>query len=1360
MYKTYILLLLFIPVISFSQINTDFESRDLSSWEMNPENHWEIDTLSVISGQSSLHHSFNDSVSTINYISYPIGDFNLDDGLTIWRFKIKYINDPSSGNNFAVYLTSNLSAQNITEEENTTGYVVGVNYTGNTDFIKLWKSVDGTKFQIINTNYNWQDSITTDKICAFEISRTSIGDWKIKIDTTNSFDNLIEIGEGSNSDLSDVGNFVVRYKYSSTAHRKLWVDDVSVSSTAINTNDNNSVIVAPQNQVEASGFSSLLVSSELAKEVFNFTVKDIATSDFLPTKITQLTIKAGENNNSNWNTTIQSILLKDNNLNLEYDSLKINDTSITVFFNNPLEVLDGDSANISLLVFLNEGNIEDNSTLQFKINATSHDCLSSNLGSGFAEVFSSDIVSNIFTLEVSATKISADILPDFVPLNYPFSIKVALLDTFNNLDIDFSSELSISKENGVGIISSTTGLNKNVENGYALWNDLTYNELGSFSLLIKDVSNFVTPLTTASILCKELNNTVFDDFSDDNIFLNPQWRGDVSVFSVNIDKELFLFANFDFNPSPSYLSTDINPTYNDTLEWQLYTKLDFDPSSSNYVNWYLMSNNSDLTSGLNGYFLKIGGESGTNDALELYRQDSLTKTLLCRGADGIAAENPNLAIKIIRTPNSEWKIYVDTTNTNTFEFQASIVDTSYNIENSNIGIQCNYTASNSENKFLFDDIYAGVIRHDTTPPSFVNLEILDSLNVLINFDEGLNSESLLLSNFEISNNTVNTIEASFYNSDISKILIKLNTPLIEGEIYPISISNISDAKGNFIYNTIIDTLYFYYGKQFDIVVNEIFADYSPVINLPEAEFLEIYNKSNKDINLKDWKLKLKSSESNIELPDFTFNSGQYLIITDIDNINLFIPYGNVLGVDNFSLNNESQITLKNSRNTLIHSVSYLTSWYNDDYKDNGGWSLEMIDYNNPCATKGNWEASKNENGGTPGKENSVYDVNIDNISPELNRAILISKDSIKVYFDETINCNFIDKSNFTIDNNIGNPIKTICNEEENNTLILVLNDSISENIIYTLTISSDIQDCVGNALINNSSCRFGISETPKFNDIVINEVLFDPYSNGIDFIEIYNRTNKIFDLKNIKIATKDDNNELKSVNDIFADSYLVFPEEYYVLSEDANIIKEQYICENENNFVDISDMPTYANDEGEVVLCDKILNIIDDFEYNADMHYQLLDDVNGVSLERINFERATNDKNNWMSASQVVGFATPSFKNSQFSDSEPVDESVSVVPETFSPDGDSYNDFVNIHYNLSEVGFSANITIYDSKGRFVKYIAKKELLSKKGTFIWDGITEDNIKARIGIYIIYVELFNPLGEISQYKKVCVLANGRK
>jgi hypothetical protein len=184
--------------------------------------------------------------------------------------------------------------------------------------------------------------------------------------------------------------------------------------------------------------------------------------------------------------------------------------------------------------------------------------------------------------------------------------------------------------------------------------------------------------------------------------------------------------------------------------------------------------------------------------------------------------------------------------------------------------------------------------------------------------------------------------------------------------------------------------------------------------------------------------------------------------------------------------------------------------------------------------------------------------------------------------------------------------------------------------------------------------------------------------------------------------------------------------------------------------------PSFADDKGRVVLLTKTEMELEDFEYSEDMHFAVLADKSGISLERVNFDRQVNEKSNWQSAAQRVGFATPGYQNSQFKKDTNTDEKISIDPELFSPDNDGYNDQVFIKYLLDSPGYVANVKIYDSRGRLVRELVKNELLSTNGAFSWDGTDENHGKARIGIYVIYIEFFDLSGKVKKYKKTCVVA----
>jgi len=173
------------------------------------------------------------------------------------------------------------------------------------------------------------------------------------------------------------------------------------------------------------------------------------------------------------------------------------------------------------------------------------------------------------------------------------------------------------------------------------------------------------------------------------------------------------------------------------------------------------------------------------------------------------------------------------------------------------------------------------------------------------------------------------------------------------------------------------------------------------------------------------------------------------------------------------------------------------------------------------------------------------------------------------------------------------------------------------------------------------------------------------------------------------------------------------------------------------------------------VLATKGQTIIDNFHYYEGLHYPLLNSTDGVSLERISFDRPTDDATNWHSASETAGFATPAYQNSQFMNYTNEKDNITILPEIFSPDNDGYNDVLNIIFSFDVPGYMANITIYDSRGRLVCNLVKNKLLGTSGSFSWNGINENNEKASIGIYIIYLEVFDLKGKVKHYKKTAIL-----
>ncbi|MBL4593013.1 MAG: lamin tail domain-containing protein [Flavobacteriales bacterium] len=325
---------------------------------------------------------------------------------------------------------------------------------------------------------------------------------------------------------------------------------------------------------------------------------------------------------------------------------------------------------------------------------------------------------------------------------------------------------------------------------------------------------------------------------------------------------------------------------------------------------------------------------------------------------------------------------------------------------------------------------------------------------------------------------------------------------------------------------------------------------------------------------------------------------------------------------------------------------------------------------------------------------------------------------------------------------------------DNKNVQLNLSNKLTFQIKYTVTVTGAF-DCVGNVIGSNNTAIFALPEQGFAGDLIINEVLFNPYTGGADFVEIYNNSNKFIDLQNWNLANLE-NDSIDNYKVLTDNPKLILPGEFVLLTKDGQAVENDYINSVTDAFLQMASLSTYSNDEGEVFLINNLNMVVDSFYYTDDMHFALLNTEDGVSLERIDYDRPSNDETNWHSAAEDAGFATPGFENSQYMQTNSDGGEIVVSPLTFSPDNDGMDDVVNISYNFPTPGFVASIIIYDSKGRLIRNLIQNELLGISGTFSWDGINEDAEKARIGIYIIFVEAFDIDGNVKSFKKTVVLA----
>jgi hypothetical protein len=275
-------------------------------------------------------------------------------------------------------------------------------------------------------------------------------------------------------------------------------------------------------------------------------------------------------------------------------------------------------------------------------------------------------------------------------------------------------------------------------------------------------------------------------------------------------------------------------------------------------------------------------------------------------------------------------------------------------------------------------------------------------------------------------------------------------------------------------------------------------------------------------------------------------------------------------------------------------------------------------------------------------------------------------------------------------------------------------------------------------------------------DILISEIMFDPLPGYSEFIEIYNNSSKTIDLSNIIVAEKDpQSGGLLSFTSVCQIHRLFYPGYFCVIVKNKSAFLTGYPGAGGIIF-EPAGLFSLDDEQGTIVILDKWLQTLDEFTYDDNMHFPLLGSTEGVSLERISYDVPAVERDNWHSAAKDAGFCTPGYKNSQYITTSASAASIGVEPEIFTPDNDGRKDFTSICYTFSDPGNVLDIWVFDPMGRLIRRLAVNLLSGTSGCVVWDGTDDNGRRAQMGIYLIYIRIFDLNGKVSQVKKTCVLS----
>lgn len=258
--------------------------------------------------------------------------------------------------------------------------------------------------------------------------------------------------------------------------------------------------------------------------------------------------------------------------------------------------------------------------------------------------------------------------------------------------------------------------------------------------------------------------------------------------------------------------------------------------------------------------------------------------------------------------------------------------------------------------------------------------------------------------------------------------------------------------------------------------------------------------------------------------------------------------------------------------------------------------------------------------------------------------------------------------------------------------------------------------------------------------LLISELLYQPRSGEAEYVELYNNGSSAVNLSDYHVV--------RWVGDSLGKHYTLpeyslGPHDYVALTKDAASVVANYDVRFLSKLVECS-LPTYPNDGGSVIISTADSIVVDRFDYSPSLHSRLLRNKAGVSLERRSFDRTTGEAENWFSASSMAGYGTPGYENSQSTEYLVEENAFEFSSTLISPDGDGYQDKLEIAYRLDDGDMAAKVEILDAHGRVVCNLLNNGLLGTHGTLEWDGRDSDRMPLPQGQYIVQITIYDNTG----------------
>ncbi|MDZ7721176.1 MAG: lamin tail domain-containing protein [Balneolaceae bacterium] len=538
--------------------------------------------------------------------------------------------------------------------------------------------------------------------------------------------------------------------------------------------------------------------------------------------------------------------------------------------------------------------------------------------------------------------------------------------------------------------------------------------------------------------------------------------------------------------------------------------------------------------------------------------------------------------------------------------------------------QFEYTFSYQNVEDIFGNEVSGTQEFNFTfenPFRILSAEVENDTNVLVQFTLPLQVSTVQRTDFELGDGTVPT-SRDFVNSET--VRLTFSDSFSTGS-YEIVVNNLESlTEGWQIENN--STAEFFRFDEYqdgDILITEFM--YNPPNEYPQ--YVELYNRSSRFLTIKDFELLRAEGSTSLggAITEFDqpIEPGEYLVITE-DSELLEDQFGSgpwfeMTEFPGFTQTVSDQIRLLDPDGDPVETIEYDPStWGGSDI------ALERRSNSAPANNPNNWGESLDEDLGTPGEDNTVSPDD----GPALVSAAFVDAETVLVTFTGSLDTDAISTGNFDINRSPSINGVTFINSTQAE---LSLDEEMNSGQSYTITVTN-IPDIFGNELDEDqASFTYYFVETAGPGDIVINEFMYDEPDGYTEYVELYNVSDKVFNLSGWQQANDTGTRRVLTEEQVYfpPGSYMVIlpNEELLSIFPDIDFLNAG------------SSLPALKNSGDEIVITNAENVTLDSLRYSSEWG------GDEVALERIDTDAISSDINNWDESLAVLK-GTPGEENS------------------------------------------------------------------------------------------------------------------